>query len=279
VDTPRVTVVIPTYNMEQHIGATLDSLQRQTYAPFEAIVVDDCSTDGTADIVKARAELDPRIRYVKLDANSNRPAVPRNRGLALARTEYVAFLDHDDLWTEAKLERQVRVLDKYPDVGLVHSYLWEFTGRSRLRGLVYLPDPFRRRASSETFNERNVVQCSSAMVRTSILVRAGGFDERAELRTVEDYELWRRLSRRHRVVYVSEVHGFYRHSSTGASGQDNWVARHTYLDEVMGTRVLENRPSEARRIFRRILGFPAAVYFHLLEGSIRIRMGWEPRIW
>ena len=116
-DEPRVSVIIPAFNIEQHIGETLDSLECQTFRSFEALVVDDCSTDRTASIVRARAALDPRIRYIRLESNSNRPAVPRNRGLAEAKGEFVAFLDHDDLWFRRKLERQIRVLDSF----LIHS--------------------------------------------------------------------------------------------------------------------------------------------------------------
>ena len=279
IETPRVSVVIPAFNMERHIGATLDSLQSQTFRSFEALVVDDCSTDNTALIVRARAAVDPRVRYIRLESNSNRPAVPRNRGIAEARGEFVAFLDHDDLWSKRKLERQVSVLDSRPDLALVHSCLWEFTPRSWLRGLVYLPNPYRRRADYETLRQHNVVQCSSAVARVEILRDLGGFDERLELRTVEDYHLWLRVARNHKIAYISEIHGAYRWSRAGASGQEDWLGRHAYLDEQESALVLKSRPSLIRQVSRKTAGFPLALYFHLLEANIRRALRKPPRVW
>lgn len=276
---PLVSVVIPTYNMEEHIAETLNSVMAQTLQSWEAIVVDDASTDRTAEIVRDLSVRDPRIRYVRLDSNSNLPAVPRNRGIREAKGSYIAFLDHDDLWIKEKLERQVCILEKNPDVALVHSHLWEFTRRSRFRGLIFVPDPVRRRASVEVFDERNVVQCSSAILRSAVLSEIGGFDERPEFRTVEDYELWRRVSHDNRIAYISEVHGSYRHSAFGTSGQVDSLARHNHLDSVLGTRLLDNRPSHVRRVYRKITGYPRAIYFHMLEGRVRIRKGLEPRLW
>ena len=94
---PKVSIVIPTYNMQEHLGETIDSILSQTLDSYEVIIVDDCSTDGTAQVALKYCEIDSRIRYVKLDANSNLPAVPRNRGIELSQGEYIAFLDHDDL--------------------------------------------------------------------------------------------------------------------------------------------------------------------------------------
>jgi teichuronic acid biosynthesis glycosyltransferase TuaG len=278
-DVPRVSVIIPAFNMEQHIGETLDSLARQTFVSFEAIIVDDCSTDRTASIVQDRAAVDPRIRYIRMERNSNRPAVPRNRGLAEARGEFVAFLDHDDLWFERKLERQIRVLDSRPDLALVHSYLWEFTENSRFRGLVHLPNPLRRRASYETLRKHNVVLCSSAVARLQVLRDLGGFDERPELRTVEDYQLWLRLGRNNKLGYLSEVHGYYRWSRTSTSRQENWLEKHTYLDEQEGTVFLASQPSRMWQVSRKIAGYPLALYFHLVEAKVRQIFGKLPRVW
>ena len=276
--TPRVTVIIPAFNMERHLSRTLDSLQAQTLTSFEVIVVDDCSTDDTSKIVRARLAADSRIRYIRLESNSNRPAVPRNRGLAEASGEYVAFLDHDDLWSRSKLERQVMILDARPDLALVHSYLWDFTEDSRLLGLLYLPNPYRRRATYETLRQRNVVQCSSVMARTSVLKELGGFDERPELRAVEDYHLWLRIAREHKIAYISEIHGFYRCSASGTSSQENMIARLRYLDEHEGTQLIANQTSFLRRVGRKLGGYPLALYVHLLEGKWRQGRKRMPRL-
>lgn len=276
---PRVSVVIPTYNMQELIGETLASVRSQTFGDFEVVVVDDCSTDRTAEVVHEYVAIDSRFRYVRLERNSNRPAVPRNRGIRESRGEFISFLDHDDTWLPWKLERQLAVLDACPDVALVHSYLWDFTPRSRVRGLIYLPNPYRRRGTHDVLLEHNVVQCSSAMVRAEVLHSVGVFDERIELRTVEDYHLWTRIARNHRLAYLSEVQGHYRWSPLSASGQENWLEKHAFLDSSEGFKVLDSRPNRAWQVTRKVAGFPLAVYFHLVEAPLRRRIGLLPRSW
>jgi len=277
-ETPRVSIIIPTYNMEDHIGRTLDSVQDQSFRSFEVIVVDDASTDGTAEIVKDKAAQDNRFRYVRLENNSNRPAVPRNLALAVARGDYVAFLDHDDLWMRNKLERQVMVLDARPDVALVHSHLWEFAANSRKWGLLYMPNPYRRRVTYKLLLQGNRVQCSSVLARTNVLREFGGFDERPELRAVEDFHLWLRIAHRNRIAYISETHGFYRMSPSSTSSLENMATRLRYLDSNEGTQILSNSPSLLRRALRKMGGYPLAFYCHIIEARWRQGKGLMPRI-
>jgi len=274
----RVSVVIPTYNRAHHIDETLESLQKQTFTNFEAIIVDDCSTDETPDIVKNWVNKDARFRYVRLEENSNRPAVPRNRGISKATGEYVAFLDDDDLWLPRKLERQVKVLDARPDLAMVHSHLWDFTERSKIRGLIYLPNPYRRIATYELLRQHNVVQCSAALVRLSVVRELGGFDERTELRAIEDYHLWLRISEQHKIAYISEIHGYYRCSRNSTSTQDSLEKKHGYLDEHQSTVILESAPSVLHRATRKIVGYPLALYYHLLKGRLDQRRDKIPHL-
>lgn len=276
---PRVTVVIPTFNMEKHISETLRSVLSQSFKSFEVLVVDDCSTDDTARIVKELAATDSRIRYIKLDKNSNRPAVPRNVGIGQAQGEYIAFLDHDDLWRQRKLERQVAILDLHPEIHLVHSYLWRFTDFSHIRGFLHLPNPLRRKADYEVLRKQNVIQCSSVVARTSTIRELGGFDERPELRAVEDYHLWLRLAKCHKIAYLSEVQGFYRWSRLGVSWEEDWFTRLSFLDEVESTELLLSQLSLGRRAMRKTVEIPPGIYFHLLEAGVRRLTERLPRIW
>ena len=276
---PKVSIVIATYNVENLIEQTLRSVFDQTFSAFEVIVVDDCSTDATADIVDQWAEREDRLVPVRLPSNSRRPAVPRNIGLARARGEYVAILDHDDLWVRNKLERQVAYLDAHPEVGMVHSYMWRITDRSRMIGLLYLPNPLRRRSGYDVLRRYNPVQCSSVLARTEVLVGLGGFDEDLELRTVEDFDLWIRVSREHRIRYLSEVHGYYRWLPSGAQAQENWLARHQALDALRGTESASKQPSRPWQVARKFAGFPLAVFAHLVDAPWRVARGRLPRAW
>src|SRR4051794_36334456 len=104
-DQPLVSVVIPAWNVEATLGDTLESVARQTYPNIEIIIVDDGSTDATADIAE---EYCRRAGNAKLVKQRNRgPAAARNRGIAEARAEWIALLDADDLWHPTKLQKQV----------------------------------------------------------------------------------------------------------------------------------------------------------------------------
>ena len=102
-DLPRVSVIIPAYNARHYIGAAIQSVQAQTFRNFEVIVIDDASTDDTAAIVEGFCSVDPRVRYAQMARNSG-PAASRNRGLALARGEWIALLDADDQFAPGRLE-------------------------------------------------------------------------------------------------------------------------------------------------------------------------------
>lgn len=102
----NVSIVTPTYNCGRFIAETIECVQAQTYKNWEMIIVDDCSTDNTKEIVEQYQKNDPRIQYHCLDKNSG-AAVARNTALKLAKGKWIAFLDSDDLWTPDKLEKQI----------------------------------------------------------------------------------------------------------------------------------------------------------------------------
>jgi len=105
----KISVVIPVYNREKTIRYCLDSVLNQTYSPMEIIVVDDCSTDKTVQVIKSYS--DPRIRCIVLDKNSGAQAA-RNRGIKEAKGEWIAFQDSDDEWMPEKLEKQIKIIEK-----------------------------------------------------------------------------------------------------------------------------------------------------------------------
>ena len=112
---PTVSVVIGTYNSARWLGATIDSVRRQTFQDWELVIVDDGSTDDTRRVVGGHAD-DPRIRYV-FQTRAGRSAA-RNRGIAMSSGPLVAFLDADDLWRPEKLAKQVSTLARDPAAGL-----------------------------------------------------------------------------------------------------------------------------------------------------------------
>lgn len=108
---PIVSIITPVYNSEKLIEKTINSVRNQSYTQFEMILVDDCSIDNSREIIKKIAEIDHRIRYIRLDQNSG-AAVARNTGIKAAEGRYIAFLDSDDMWKKEKLTRQISFMEK-----------------------------------------------------------------------------------------------------------------------------------------------------------------------
>ena len=100
-----VSIIMPSYNTAKYIGESIRSVQNQTYENWELIIIDDCSTDNSEEILKKYSLEDNRICYLKNEKNSG-AAVSRNRGLRKAKGKWIAFLDSDDLWDKEKLEKQ-----------------------------------------------------------------------------------------------------------------------------------------------------------------------------
>lgn len=113
---PEVSVIVPTYNRADLIRDSIDSVLNQTFQDFEIVVIDDGSTDNTKNIVEEYS--DSRIKYFyQKNAGLN---AARNSGIRESCGKYIAYIDSDDIWEPTKLEKQVRVLEKFPDVGLVY---------------------------------------------------------------------------------------------------------------------------------------------------------------
>ena len=106
-----VSVITPMYNAEKWIEKTIQSVQAQSYSCWEMIIMDDCSTDGSPEIVKSLQKQDSRIRYYRNGANSG-VAMTRNQAISYAKGQYIAFLDSDDKWYPSKLERQIVKMQK-----------------------------------------------------------------------------------------------------------------------------------------------------------------------
>src|SRR5690625_4493762 len=108
---PLISVITPAYNAARFISETIDSVRQQTYLNWEMIIVDDCSTDRTAEIVEEYIQKDHRIHFIQLEKNSG-SAIARNTAMDHAKGDFIAFLDSDDLWYPEKLEKQLKFMQK-----------------------------------------------------------------------------------------------------------------------------------------------------------------------
>ena len=160
---PLVSVIIPVYNGARFLRAALESVFAQTYRPFEVIVVDDGSTDDSGDI----AQSFPEVHYIH--QKNQGVAAARNHGIEVARGEFFAFLDQDDLWTPEKLKLQVDYLQNHPDIGYTLTQLQFF-----LEPGTSLPSWFRKDLLASV---QTGWVLGTLLVRRNVFQQVGNFAE------------------------------------------------------------------------------------------------------
>ena len=207
---PQVTVVITTYNRAALLPHAIESAKNAASDP-EVIVVDDCSTDNTPEVC-ANVE---DIRYLRLPANSGL-AHARNVGAAASSSEFIAFLDDDDLRLPGSLDKQLRALAVDDSLALCYGQALIGDARRQLpTGEIYPPVCPQGDIFWELL-EDNFIPMPSVLLRKSSLLEAGGFN--TDLKLIEDWDMWLRLCEHHAVSALSEPVAIHRKASA-ASGQ------------------------------------------------------------
>ena len=233
---PHVSVIIPTYDRVVMVRRAIDSVLAQTFRDFELIVVDNGSRDGTEEMV--RNIPDPRVRLVRRPRPEG-PARARNAGIALARGEWVAFLDNDDEWLPEKLERQLARIEQEsdPKTAIVYCSLYfeQAGGERHLPQERELPEG----DLTDNFLRQNVIMTPSVyVVKRSALTEVGGFAPAAS--PVEDLDCWLRLARLgYRFAVLREPLAVYHLHP--AQITENAVS------SLRGTRVMDRRWGALRR--------------------------------
>lgn len=209
---PRLSVIVPAYNVASYVGDAVGSVLAQTLRDIEVIVVDDGSTDGTADVV--RRITDGRVRLLR-KANGGLSSA-RNAGLRAARASFAGFLDGDDVWILEKAERQVARLESDPGVTMTYSHS-AYLGEDGVPTGAVLRSSLASPTIAQMIRRNHVGNGSTPIGRTADFFAAGLFDER--LRSAEDYEMWPRLMARtsRRLELVPEVLTGYRVRSASLS--------------------------------------------------------------
>jgi glycosyltransferase involved in cell wall biosynthesis len=201
---PRVSVVIPTYNYARYVPEAVDSVLAQSFEELEVIVVDDGSTDKTAEILRSFGE---QIRNIRQEHCGLSAA--RNTGIRAARGQYVAFLDSDDLWLPEKVSLQIARLDAEPEVGLVYCETLLFDDSAP--ATLILHSYWASHPSGRILPwlvRQNVIPSPTPIVRRELFERVGLFDE--TLRACEDWDMWIRIGRVCEIAYVNRVLAKYR---------------------------------------------------------------------
>lgn len=249
---PIISIVIPTYNRAADLTRALQSVVAQTYTDWEAIIVDNHSTDETAAAVAAFA--DARFRLFRIH-NHGIIAASRNLGIREARGAVIAFLDSDDWWEPTKLARAMREMDRGADL-VYHDLSFVGPGRSwRRRRLPswQVQAPVKR----DLLARGNPLANSSVTVRRHLIDAIGGISELPALVTWEDFDCWLRIAdRTDRFVRIAEPLGFYWIGNSNTSSPD---------------RLIRNFEELKRRYFADREGALPA-WFHLAMGRALLQL-------
>ena len=207
---PTVSVIIHTFNNEKFIAETVKSVLRQTYNDYEIIVVDDGSEDGT------RNALLPYMQDIRYHYKENGGiASAKNAGISLCNAEFVAFLDHDDLWVPDKLKIQMEHFNNNPQVGLVYAKYTSFRDGKELRTKP------EKGYSGWIFKEllsKSFIQTSTVMVKRECLDAVGPYDESFTLG--DEYDMFLRVAKRFQCGFVDKELTRYRVHDRNASKDD-----------------------------------------------------------
>jgi glycosyltransferase involved in cell wall biosynthesis len=261
---------MPAYNAGRHIAEAIRSVVAQTSSNWELIVVDDGSADDTAAQVTPFLA-DPRISLHR--RTNGGPSAARNCGVNLAKAEFIAFLDADDCWFPAKLEKQLAVFARYPEVGVCG------TGRTMIspRGEVLYQDvrAFRGLPLPQLLFAP-LADMSMAVVRREVFEEVGIFDE--SLLFAEDYEFWLRVGRYFCFHIIPESLVYYRLHEAGDSIKKWMKQRAVFYDRVL-PRFLDEQ--DGRRFVKpwHLWKLKAGYYRYRGDGALNKigRIGWYLR--
>ena len=224
------SVVIPTYNQSIMLQRAIESVLAQSYDNFEILVMDDGSTDNTAEVVASFT--DPRITY-RWNKNFGGPARPRNNGIALAKGEWIAFLDSDDWWTVDKLQICFDCIDDnidfvYHDLKIIRDSPSLFKSKNIKSRQVIKP------VLKDLLLKGNTITTTSVVVRKSLLEQVCGMDESVEMIAAEDYNTWLSIAQlTDNFLHIPKSLGYYLFHADSISRKNIGELLHTVCKEFM----------------------------------------------
>jgi glycosyltransferase involved in cell wall biosynthesis len=213
---PFVSVIIPTFNRLELLKETVDSVRKQHFRDFEIVVINDGSDDGTAEWLAEQSDV------IFVDQPNTGIASSRNKGSLVSKGEWLAFLDHDDMWAPDKLQKQVDFVRVNPEVGMVavkHVRLGTRT-ISTGQGKWSKGDLFVK-----TFSE-SFIHTSSVMIRRDVLDKVGGFPTR--YRFADEFEVWLKISKNYNIAFLDKPLVFIRFYDSNTSHNRLGVRSDTY---------------------------------------------------
>jgi teichuronic acid biosynthesis glycosyltransferase TuaG len=203
-NTPLVSIIIPIYNAQNYVEETILSVLGQTYENFELLLINHYSDDDSVSIINKYVQMDKRIKTVILNVNKGGPAYPRNEGLQIAKGEYIAFLDADDVWLPEKLEKQLSVLVGSP-YDIVHTLAYTIDTKSKRIGIFNNQKIYNR--LKYIFSDISILYLSNYININTVLMKKDAtmrFREDKYLIALEDMFFWIENLYIHKKVYLIE---------------------------------------------------------------------------
>lgn len=217
-----ISVIMPAYNAAAYISQAIASVLNQTYQELELLIIDDGSRDETERIIQQFSQQDSRIRAIK-NAENLGVAKTRNRGISLAKGEWIAFLDSDDIWRADKLEKQLEAAEQLHAAFLFTGSAFVDDKGNHLEHYLSVPS----RITYRELLKQNIISCSSVLIRKELIL-AYPMEHADEMH--EDFAVWLQILRDHNMtaVGVDEPLLIYRISSNSKSGNKIKAALMTY---------------------------------------------------
>ena len=240
---PLVSVIMPVYNGERYLAEAIESILTQTLGDLELIVVDDCSTDGSAAIARDYASRDERLQFLRHDRNrGGGPA--RNSGIAVARGKFIAGMDCDDVSLPQRLEKQVAFLQSNPDIGVVGAFLQTVGPYLSERQTHAYPQQHAFIVLHWILGGRTTMSGGAMLARREALLSVGGH---ADVHLAEDRELFSRLYFKTRFATLPEALYLYRSHDSQLSASAKVRQQRRVFDLELRQRWLKRVTGSAPR--------------------------------
>lgn len=247
---PIISVIVPAYNAARTILETVESVLGQTFQNFELIIIDDGSTDATAELLKEIG--DSRLKVYSYENGG--VAIARNRGSALARGKFISFLDADDMWTPDKLESQLAALERMPEAGVAYSW----TSMADENGEPLYPQKpvyFEGDVYPQLLVNNFIFSGSNILARREAIESVGEFD--LSLKARQDWDCYARLAAMWPFVLVPRHQIFYRQSPMSMSSRINLVEEEIL---IAAEKAFQSAPAELQYLKKQRL---AGCYQHI----------------
>lgn len=220
---PTVSIIVACYNSQSTIARTIDSILAQSFKSWELIIIDDCSTDNSASLIKNYADNDPRIIYLKTSRNTGAPSSPRNIGIKNASGLYIAFVDSDDMWLPDKLQQQIQLIEQN-NYDLVYSHYEKVNNKYKRNGRII------KTRHKTTYND--LLKSNHIPFLTSVVKRSAIGETLFKNIPQEDYCFWLDILKKGITAHnLCKVTALYRDSKSSRSA-NKWQMAHGFWNVI-----------------------------------------------